>query len=649
MRARAPSRSRVVVGACWANPADPVPAPHLTVIVVSYETRDLTLACLASLYETTAPDPPEVVVVDNASTDGSATAIAERFPQVTLIALDENLGFARACNLGAERSSGEQILLLNPDTIVRPGAIAAISRDLDAHPEAGILGGRTFDENGALNPTSCWGRPTPWSLLCMGIGLSSLFRGSRLFDPEALGGWERDDEREVDIVTGCLLLIRRDLWEELGGFDGDFFMYGEDADLSLRARALGARPRLCPAAEIVHVMGASERIRADKMVRLFRAKARLFLKHWTRPAARFGVAMLGLAAFLRACVHGVAGLVSSKRRESFRTWREIWRRRREWRLGRLIDGPRVLAVASGGGHWIQLRRLLPAFEGARVSFLTVDPALAADVDADRFYDGERREHVDQGTAPGQRDPRGLGRPATPAGRGGLDRRGPRLLRDPVRSPARSPHDLGRQHRERREAVDVRTTGRAVRRPVVDAVAPPRATRRAALRRERPVIFVTVGGQLPFDRLVRAIDRWVGESERADVFAQIGASEYVPDHLEYERFLSPSQFEERLRAASVIVSHAGMGTILTALDHQRPVLVMPRRAALTEHRNDHQLATAAHLRERGLVQVAMDEEELARELAGIDRIEAAAKTSEEPLLRLRATLRDFVSGEPGRMA
>lgn len=125
-----------------------------------------------------------------------------------------------------------------------------------------------------------------------------------------------------------------------------------------------------------------------------------------------------------------------------------------------------------------------------------------------------------------------------------------------------------------------------------------------------MIFVTVGGQLPFDRLVRAVDEWAKEQERDDVFAQIGASDDPPEHIRWARFLSPPEFKEKAREADVIIAHAGMGSILTALELGKPIVVMPRRANLGEHRNDHQSATVKHLHSGVDVAVASDEHELA---------------------------------------
>ncbi len=307
--------------------------PAISVLVVSYNTRELTLACLGSVQETTPDLDLEVVVVDNASKDGSAEAIGREFPEMKLIANAANLGFAGANNLAAKEARGEWILLLNPDTIVRPGAIQALLACAQANPGAGVIGGRTLFEDGSLNPTSCWKRMSVWSLFCMGTGLSAVFRGSALFDPESMGAWGRDTERQVDIVTGCLAFLSRSLWEELGGFDERFFMYGEDADLSLRAAERGRTCRVTPAAEIVHLGGRSERVRSDKMTKLFRARCQVLVKHEPAGTARFGSAMHSAWAFSRMAIHGLLALAFQSRRPSFRAWRDTWARRGEWSYG----------------------------------------------------------------------------------------------------------------------------------------------------------------------------------------------------------------------------------------------------------------------------------------------------------------------------
>lgn len=310
------------------NPLNP--HPDLSILVVSFNTRELTLACLESIEAQTRDITWELLVVDNDSTDGSADAIAERFPRARVIRPGRNLGFAAANNLAAGHARGERLLLLNPDTVVLDGAIQKLHAFAVSQPAADICGGRTRFPDGSLNPASCWRAPTLWSVLCAGTGLTRLFPHSALFAPESYGGWQRNSVREVEIVSGCFLMIHRFLWDRLGGFDPAFFMYGEEADLCLRAQHLGARCLICPDAEIVHHGGASERVRADKMVRLFEAKAKLFARHWgtlSRPLGVLGIdlwaasRMLGLAAMRRIRPHHAS---------AHEAWRAIWRRRNEW-------------------------------------------------------------------------------------------------------------------------------------------------------------------------------------------------------------------------------------------------------------------------------------------------------------------------------
>ena len=156
-----------------------------------------------------------------------------------------------------------------------------------------------------------------------------------------------------------------------------------------------------------------------------------------------------------------------------------------------------------------------------------------------------------------------------------------------------------------------------------------------------MIFVTVGTDLPFDRMMRVIDAWAGENQRQDVFAQIGEGGWEPQHLRFCHFLQPPEFEERFKAASVIISHAGMGTILSALHHRKPILVMPKRASLGEHRNEHQLATARRMMELGNVNVAFDEAELRERLERLDDLKQPRSIGESASDGLVRGLREFI--------
>jgi hypothetical protein len=303
-------------------------SPEVSIVVVTYQCKDEARACLASLYEATTDVSFEVIVLDNASDDGTAEMTRAEFPQVRVLALEENIGFGAGVNRAAEATSGEYLLLLNPDTVVHPGAVERLVAFARRHPEYGIYGGRTLNPDGTVNPGSCWRRPTVWSLACFALMLSSAFKRSRLFDPESLGGWQRDSVREVDIVTGCLLLIPRHRWNELGGFDTRFFMYGEDADLALRAADAGLRPIVTPDCVITHAVGASSKVRSDKLILLFQSKATLVRKHWTGAQRQVGLGLLWLGVGLRALV---ANVTPRAGRQS--GWSQVWGARQRWLAG----------------------------------------------------------------------------------------------------------------------------------------------------------------------------------------------------------------------------------------------------------------------------------------------------------------------------
>ncbi|MPY95918.1 MAG: glycosyltransferase [Acidimicrobiia bacterium] len=317
--------------------------PEVSVLLVGYRTRAELARCLPSLFASGDDVRFEVVLVDNASGDGTAEWVARELPQVRLVALEENIGFGRAVNLAAEVARGEHLLLLNPDTEVRPGAVGALLRFARAHPRAGLVGGRTLTEDGTTEPSSCWGRPTLWSTLCFATGLSTALSRSPLFNPESLPGWDRDDTREVGVITGCLLMASVDTWRALGGFDPRFFVYGEDTDLSLRAWEAGYRPMITPEAEVVHTIGASS-ARANRRVMIMRGKVSVATKHWSAGRARLMVGMLAAGVALRAGLD--AAKRAARRGGGPSDWAGAWQRRSEWLGGYPAVGAEVATAAE---------------------------------------------------------------------------------------------------------------------------------------------------------------------------------------------------------------------------------------------------------------------------------------------------------------
>jgi hypothetical protein len=302
----------------------------LSVVIVTYRCCDEARECLEALYERVAGVSFEVVVLDNDSRDGTVEMVRSDHPQARLLALDENLGFAAGVNRAVAETKGDFLLLLNPDAVVHPGAVEHLVAFAREHPRHGLYGGRNLNPDGTVFLNSVRGLPSLWSLFCFATMLSTVFPGSRVFDPEALGGWQRDSVREVGTVIGSFLLVPRAVWDELGGFDSRFFVYGEDVDLSVRAASAGYRPVLVPDAVITHELGASTGSRPERMAMVYRGKTTLIRKHWAPGKREAGLALLWIAVGIRAFVATIG------RRDAGSgagLWRGVWRLRRTWLPG----------------------------------------------------------------------------------------------------------------------------------------------------------------------------------------------------------------------------------------------------------------------------------------------------------------------------
>lgn len=160
-----------------------------------------------------------------------------------------------------------------------------------------------------------------------------------------------------------------------------------------------------------------------------------------------------------------------------------------------------------------------------------------------------------------------------------------------------------------------------------------------------MILVTVGTQLPFDRLIRSVDEWAGRHHRTDVFAQVGRTRWQPKHISWTQFLGSDAFRKQFDAARLVITHAGMGTVIKAREMGKPIIVMPRRADAGEHRNDHQLATAKRLRDLSNIHVSLDQDQLIKQLENIDAIQAPPAIEDHAAERLINTLRNFIEERP----
>jgi N-acetylglucosaminyl-diphospho-decaprenol L-rhamnosyltransferase len=279
-------------------------APRLAVVVVSFEARQTLLAGLDALRAHASP-PVDLVVVDNASTDGSADAVRARHPEALVIANAENVGFARACNQGWRASRAPHVLFLNPDTEVAPGAVETLVGLLETRPAVGAAGPRTRGSDGTIQVSTGPDLTPVAELRQRRLVLGVARRDSRsLAQAEAVHALEH----EPAWVSGSCLVARRTALEEVGGFDERFFLYEEDADLCRRLREARWRVVFTPAAEVTHHLGRSmSKAPRRARVEYHRSHLLYYRKHngpLSRAALRVHLAARGSVQWLAASVAG---------------------------------------------------------------------------------------------------------------------------------------------------------------------------------------------------------------------------------------------------------------------------------------------------------------------------------------------------------
>jgi GT2 family glycosyltransferase len=257
----------------------------ISVIIVSWNAKAFLVQCLHSILSQRFTGSMEVIVVDNASSDGSPEAVRDGFPSVKVIRNNANYGFAKANNIGIRASTGEYCFLINSDVVVRDGCFGKMIQYLEAHPDIGMLGPRIYGSDGMVQ-RSCMGYPSLWNSLSRALALDTLFPRSRICGGQLLTFWNHDDTRPVDVMNGCFWMLRWSAMEEVGLLDERFLIYGEDIDWCKRFNDHGWKVVFFHEAEAIHYGGGSSSNAPIKFyIEMQRANYQYWLKHHSRPAS----------------------------------------------------------------------------------------------------------------------------------------------------------------------------------------------------------------------------------------------------------------------------------------------------------------------------------------------------------------------------
>lgn len=292
-----------------APPGLPDVSPDVSIVIVNWNTRDLLRGCLASVAAQTRA-AHEVIVVDNASTDGSPAMVRDEFPGVVLVANTDNRGFAGANNQGLRLARGRHLLLLNPDTIVLDHAIDRMLAWLALHPDVGCVGCQVLEGPGVLQRT-CFADPGPLNLAIVELGLMRLAPRLPFFGRPWYLDWDRRSQRDVDVVSGMFMLVPRPVMDRVGLLDDAFFIYAEEADWCRRIRKAGWRCVFVPEAQIIHLDGGSKstaQIRSKMHVQMQKSHLIYARKHGGWPAHVAARALFVGSALLRGLVFGALSL-----------------------------------------------------------------------------------------------------------------------------------------------------------------------------------------------------------------------------------------------------------------------------------------------------------------------------------------------------
>jgi len=271
----------------------------ISIVIVNYNVKDYLYSCIESIHQASTNLKTQIIVVDNNSEDGSVEFTSQAFPDVEIIAVNENIGFGKANNLGFDKSKGKYILILNPDTILQSNTLDEMFKYMENHSEVAISVCKVLNTDGTFQASCRRGFPGPWSAFSKLFGLQSLFPKSKLFGKYNLTYMPTDSTYYVDAVTGAFMFARTDVIKQVNGFDPEFFMYGEDLDLCYRVVKAGYKNAYVHTTSIIHHKGESSKRSSLNEINLFYEAMEIFVsKHYSN--SRFFLALLKLGILTRA-------------------------------------------------------------------------------------------------------------------------------------------------------------------------------------------------------------------------------------------------------------------------------------------------------------------------------------------------------------
>ncbi len=277
---------------------------NLSIIIVNYNVKEFLQNLIHSIYKAAQNISYEIIIVDNASDDGSVEFIKEKFPGIKLIANSKNLGFSKANNIGLMEACGEYILLLNPDTIVREDTFEKMISFFKENPDAGLAGCKILNPDGTLQLACRRSFPGPWTSFCKVSGLGNLFPNTKLFARYNLTYLDENNTYEVDAISGSFMMFPKKIYDEIGGLDEQFFMYGEDLDFCYRIQSMGKKVYYFHDTQIIHYKGESTKRSSLDETKIFYSAMHLFVKKHLSSSflveiiLRFAIGLRELLAFL---------------------------------------------------------------------------------------------------------------------------------------------------------------------------------------------------------------------------------------------------------------------------------------------------------------------------------------------------------------